>query len=47
MQSLSRTTKLTIALFLLLMMVSIAATYYNTIVLRDFVIINDLEAEDA
>jgi hypothetical protein len=43
MKSSSRITKVIIALFLLLTAVSIAATYYNTMVLRDFVIINDLE----
>jgi hypothetical protein len=38
-------TKSLIATFLLLLVISVMATYYNTIVLRDFVIINDLEEE--
>jgi hypothetical protein len=41
----SRTSLVLITMFLLLIVVSIAATFYNTMVLRDFVIINDIEEE--
>ena len=46
MNSTSRPTKVAIALFLLLLLLSIAATYYNTMIVRDFVIINDIEEEE-
>jgi hypothetical protein len=46
MKATSLATKILITSFLVLTVVSIAATYYQTMVVRDFVIINDIEEEE-